>query len=596
MTSQNSPQIIKKAKKNQTSLIALAKRFYSLYRPYFGFKNAKNRARTFKAGFILFNSVLSAFTMSLINSTMNAFIGVLGMSGVTYSAYFLSLGGFFGAILLYCAINVLNTWLTSSLGESLSHAINKQFGKTWLKTKAFFGTKFVTNKNNELNPAQIMSHDNQELNRDALELSNQFLMTFGNFAVGAIGLYNLSIPLTFTVFATTVTIPAFMLISTLAYALIYNYLTTKTGQSLQSQLKKQSHAESEYHQKIHHINTRSEAIAFKRGANNESQTLLKTIKKNRAVQITLTKVRTALTFLNVFSRDFSQLISYILASPSIIAGKLGMTQMFELSNNFGFVTQMFTWKSDNFDKLTQCEVTLTKMEKLNKQLDKWKQIKAVSKTKLFFTQKRHTRRSNQGVEIKNLTLRKPDGAPILNNFNTTLEKGKITLIKGKSGMGKTSILRALAGMNPLASGEIINLPKNAHFVPSEPYFPHEQSLMDAVIYPRTTPATTTEIHFVRQLMKEMGFEQSKIKDLLKVKDWYGSTLSDGERKRMMLICAIIKNPSFLVIDEGTRGIDPPTKLKVEKCIKKHLPETTIVFTDHNPSKNKRFYNRKIKLG
>jgi ABC-type multidrug transport system ATPase subunit len=84
-------------------------------------------------------------------------------------------------------------------------------------------------------------------------------------------------------------------------------------------------------------------------------------------------------------------------------------------------------------------------------------------------------------------------------------------------------------------------------------------------------------------------------ELHQVKDWYGPVLSDGERKRIMIIAALMKDPELLTMDEATRGIDIPTKEKVERIMKELLAKATILYTDHNPSETT-FYDHRIKLG
>lgn len=569
------------------TLSAFAKRIFHYYRPHFGL--GENKWRSVMGGLIIINSIIAAFCMSLINSAMNSFIGVLSVPGVTYSSYFGALGYFFGAILLHSVFSIANSWLGTRLAESLSNRINQKFVKKWLNNKEYYQAKIGHHINNLPNPAQIISYNNSELNNRTIELINCLLIVTGNFVVGAIGLYDMSIPLTLTLFSTPIVIPGYLLLSSVIYGLIYNTVTNKVGKSLQTHLDKETEVRSELYDKINHISTRAEHIAFLNGANYERQSLLTTLINNRLTQQSIAGIRSALTFLNMFSSNFTNIIAFILASPSILANKLQITQMFELANHFNFVVQLFTWKSDNFDRITECYVHLQKLEDLLSVPEKSIKISNPKRNNLVFA-----RNQLDNIQITNLTVHKPDDTPILCNFNATFKEGEIILIKAESGRGKTSFLRALANIYPYANGSISGVPEKTYFLPSEPYFPYKKTLLDAIFYPKIDPTpSASELAQIKDLMRAMGLG-SKIDDLTKVKDWYSTVLSDGERKRLMIIAAIMAKPALLIMDEATRGIDIPTKLIVEKLIKAHLPKTTILFTDHTPSEgSEKFYSRII---
>jgi putative ATP-binding cassette transporter len=572
------------------TLWSMAKRLYRLYRPYFGF-SAKNRKRTLWLGGVVLGNTLLAFSLAFVNVSMAALMGLIAIPGVTYTAFFFAAAQFLTAIVSYGFLTGIDAWMASLLGSSLTHAINKDIEKKWMKGKAYYG--MTLRKRGGQNPSQILSHDNHQMNATVMELFDNFLTTVSNAVVGFIGLYMLSVPLGISIFSFSFAIPGYLVASTVIYALIYNGITNKMGDSLENLQTRQRKVEGKIVTKVHHIRAQAEAIAFKKGTQYEHDSLKATIKNNKIVQRSAAKIRSLLSFLTNLHAEFTSFFAILLCAPNIIAQKLSFANILEIPYHFQNVVNMFTWKSDNFDKVTECAVSLKRIEELHGSLNKWEKLQKDNKSNLAFT-----KGTKNALEIKNLTLRRPDGLPILHNFSCSIPKGKVTLLQGPSGVGKTSILRALARISPYAKGQIRGLTGKTHFVPSHPYFPMNRSLLEAIMYPRKQKATPQEIHKIKQLMRELGLKPTHIRDLEKVKDWSGQDLSDGEKQRVEIISAIMDKPDNLLMDEATSRVDHDAKTdnkgKIERAIKKHLPKATVIFTDHNPSEGE-FCDNKIYL-
>ncbi len=579
-----------KSQDESITLLSITKQLYQLYRPHFGLHGAKLKRTLYFSG-IVFGNFLLAFALALVNTTMASLMGLLMLPGVTYTSFFLAAGQCVAAISTYGILTGIDAWMASLLGSSLSYAVNKNLEERWIRNNAYYGTTRLTQ--NPTNPAQLISHDNEELARAAAELFDNYLTTISNFAVGIIGLYTLSVPLQISLFSFSLAIPGYLVASTVIYALVYNFVTNKMGDSLEDLQTKQREMEGKLSAKIHHVKTHSEAIAFKRGGEYEHQSLLETLKQTKIVQMGSSRVRSLLTFATNLHAEFTSFFALLLCAPNIIAQKLSFANILEIPYHFQNVVNFFTWKSDNFDKVIECSVTLKKVEELKDAIDVWEERQKAGQAQLVFT-----KGDDRSIHIRNLNLKKPDGTPILTGFTSTIRKGTVNLFEGASGAGKTSALRAVAGLSPDASGEIQGLSGNVHYIPSHPYFPEDKSLLDAILYPRMEKASAEEVAKIKSLMRELGFKPQTIKDLDVVKDWYGQHLSDGEKQRIEIVGAIMKKPDILFMDEATSRVDHNAKTdnkgKIERLLKKELPKATIIYTDHNPSA-KGFYQNVIRL-
>jgi glutamine ABC transporter, ATP-binding protein GlnQ len=189
------------------------------------------------------------------------------------------------------------------------------------------------------------------------------------------------------------------------------------------------------------------------------------------------------------------------------------------------------------------------------------------------------------LELKNISKKFKD-KEILSNFNLKVEENKILAIVGPSGGGKTTLLRMLAGLESIDSGEIIfngeNLPLNElekrnllGFVFQDfQLFPHMTVLENLVISPIQTmgikkgEAEAKAIKLLEQLGLEKHYKS------------YPYSLSGGQKQRVALARAMMIEPKIIGYDEPTSALDPELRLEVEKLIlqNKKLGVTQIVVT------------------
>ena len=189
------------------------------------------------------------------------------------------------------------------------------------------------------------------------------------------------------------------------------------------------------------------------------------------------------------------------------------------------------------------------------------------------------------LELKNISKKFKD-KEILSNFNLKVEENKILAIVGPSGGGKTTLLRMLAGLESIDSGEIIfngeNLPLNElekrnllGFVFQDfQLFPHMTVLENLVISPIQTMGIKKDEAEAKaiKLLEQLGLENHYKS--------YPYSLSGGQKQRVALARAMMIEPKIIGYDEPTSALDPELRLEVEKLIlqNKKLGITQIVVT------------------
>jgi ABC-type polar amino acid transport system ATPase subunit len=178
------------------------------------------------------------------------------------------------------------------------------------------------------------------------------------------------------------------------------------------------------------------------------------------------------------------------------------------------------------------------------------------------------------LRVENLSLVKKDKL-ILDKITCELLRGKITLLLGKSGSGKTSLLRCLAGLESDVGGEISFLGKSLLGLPpknrsrllgyvSQSYalFPHMRAL-DQCVHPLRVLLCLSE--------KEAREKIAQLFEFLDIKRYtaaYPHELSGGQQQRVAIARALALDPLFLLLDEPTSALDPENTGRLIEILKR----------------------------
>ncbi len=192
------------------------------------------------------------------------------------------------------------------------------------------------------------------------------------------------------------------------------------------------------------------------------------------------------------------------------------------------------------------------------------------------------------IEFKNVSLNL-SGKVILNNISFRIEKGQSVLLAGNSGVGKSTILKLILGLIKPTEGSIRVFGQEVSHLPEKKLLKirqkcgmvfQEGALFDSLtieenvgFFLRENKKLTAEQvhHKVVEILDYLGLE--------KYLHYYPSQLSGGMKKRVAIARAIIANPSILLYDEPTAGLDPISANRVVELIddlRKRLNVTSMI--------------------
>lgn len=187
------------------------------------------------------------------------------------------------------------------------------------------------------------------------------------------------------------------------------------------------------------------------------------------------------------------------------------------------------------------------------------------------------------IETKNLSHSFSPNATVLNNINLKVPHGSLYGFLGPNGAGKTTTLRLLLGLLKKQQGEIFitgkNLQQNRIKILKE---------VGSMIESPSLYGHLTANENLRLLQKIYGCPQSRINEVLTITGILNTgqkkvnQFSLGMKQRLAIAVALLNNPSLLILDEPTNGLDPYGILEIRALLKKLNEEhaVTIVVSSH----------------
>merc|ERR1712098_367093 len=177
-----------------------------------------------------------------------------------------------------------------------------------------------------------------------------------------------------------------------------------------------------------------------------------------------------------------------------------------------------------------------------------------------------TTTSDRSLVIKDLTIAIPNtGHTVVEDLSFTMQPGTSLLVTGLSGVGKSSLLRAICGLWKAQAGSISIPSENVMFLPQMAYIPEipleSNTLKAQLTFPRVYQhINPAEIEMLLHDLN-MSHLMARGEGILTTEDWR-NLLSGGERQRVALARLLLTNPAIAFLDEATSALDDSNERQI----------------------------------
>ncbi|EFX40259.1 ABC transporter ATP-binding protein [Streptococcus peroris] len=202
---------------------------------------------------------------------------------------------------------------------------------------------------------------------------------------------------------------------------------------------------------------------------------------------------------------------------------------------------------------------------------------------------------NQSLRVEHLTFTYPDAAqPSLRNLSFAMQQGQILGIIGGTGSGKSSLVQVLLGLYQPDSGSIAlsqagNSPQNlAQWRSWMAYVPQKVELFKGTIRSNLTlgmeeTVSNQELWQALEIAQAKDFISDKEGQLDAEVQAGGRNFSGGQKQRLSIARAVLRQAPFLILDDATSALDTITESNLLKAVQDNLPNTSLILISQRTS-------------
>lgn len=263
-------------------------------------------------------------------------------------------------------------------------------------------------------------------------------------------------------------------------------------------------------------------------------------------------------------------LPWVIQAPRLFAGQIDFGDVSQTASSFGNISDSLSFFRNSYDAFAGFRAAIIRLHGLVEANEQGRALPSVL-----------ARPSEDGaVELGSVEVRTPNGDRLIDPVDLRLEPGESLVITGRSGVGKTTLLRSLAELWPFASGTL-RCPGGDNatmFLSQLPYVPLG-SLRAVVCYPNSPDDVPDEV--VRDTLAKVALAPLAAR-LDEEQDW-AKVLSPGEQQRVAFARIMLTKPKAVFLDESTSALDEGLEYALYQMLRSELPDCIVVSVSHRPA-------------
>jgi putative ATP-binding cassette transporter len=382
----------------------------------------------------------------------------------------------------------------------------------------------------------------------------------------------------------SVLIPGYVVIAALIYSLIISIAMILIARNFIPISEATSQADAEFRYAITRLRENGESIALLGGEEEEQRGLRRALHKIVTAWRRYSYQHMRATVVTNANYLLAPTIPLIICAPKYIAGTMTLGEMTQVAAAFVQVQSSFSWLVDNYPRFADWIASVRRSAFLLVALDHLETAEIPGEPGVI----NRSEQDDAALRLQDLSVTLDDGTVVIDDADAVIGKNERVLVVGESGTGKSTLVRAIAGLWPWGQGEIsVRRGARLFLMPQKPYVPLG-TLRRVLTYP--LPSNQVPNDKIDKLMKQVGLEY--MVDRLDVDTAWDHILSGGEKQRIAFVRLLLHVPDIVVMDEATSALDPASQERLMKLVAEHLPNAAVISIAHRPELEA-FHDRKL---
>ena len=472
---------------------------------------------------------------------------------------------FWEQMILFCfiagfsvAAALISYYLNQRFSINWIEWLNTELLEKWMDKRAYYKSQYMGN--NLDNPDQRIQQDIQSYVKTTLSLSTGVIDAVTSMISYTILLWGLAGPMTLL----GIEIPRAMVYLVFAYVIFTTLIAFWLGKPLIRLNFANEKLNANYRYSLIRVKEYAESIAFYAGEKVEKSRLYKQF---RAVIDNMWDiVFRALKFsgFNLVVSQISVVFPLLIQVGRYFEKQIKLGDLMQTLQVFGKLHSNLSFFRNTYDSFAEYKATLDRLTGFHYSVEA-----AQKQSKTDITD------HPTDVIFQHLSVKSPMGKILIKDLNLTLTQGNSLLIQGQSGVGKTTLLRTIAGLWSYAEGKIFCPQHNTLFLSQRPYLP-QGNLLTALYYPDTTE--NVDLAKITRVLEQV--QLAHLQDRLEQEQDWGRILSLGEQQRLAFARLLLHKPKVAFLDEASASLDEGMEYAMYRLIREELPNTTIISVGH----------------